>query len=240
MAKAGRARKVHQQTLLFRHGGKRRGAGRKPAGSRAGTSHAARPVIDGANAMHVTLRVVSEVGRMRRPAVYRAIRAASVVASRRAQFRIVHLSIQHDHLHLIVEAEDKKALARGMQGFQISAAKHINKAIGVGGPRRGRVFADRYHLVVIRSPTQMRRVLAYVLCNWRKHRDDREAPGWLVDPYATGYAFRGWRELGAAMWPDGSYAWIVVREARSWLLQEGWRRGGEAISAFEVPGGHGE
>jgi REP element-mobilizing transposase RayT len=237
-----RARRAHQQIALFRNGGKRRGAGRKPAGARARTAHEARPEIDATNAMHVTLRVASEVGRMRRPEVYRAIRAASVVASRRGQVRIVHLTIQSTHLHMIVEAEDKNALARGMQGFQISAAKNINKVVGTDGRRRGRVFADRYHLVVIRSPTQMRHVLAYVLCNWRKHRDDGTAPGWLIDPYATGFAFDGWRELatGGVMWPPGTYDWLVVREARSWLLRDGWRRGGAPISAFEIPGGHDE
>lgn len=241
MAKV-RERRTHEQILLFRNGGKRRGAGRKPAGLRAGTSHASRPIIDGTNAMHVTLRVALEVGQLRRREIYRAIRAASTVTARREEFRIVHLSIQHDHVHMIVEAENKKALARGMQGFQISAAKQINKALGGAQPRRGRVFSDRYHLVVIGSPTQMRHVLAYVLCNWRKHRDDRRAPGWLVDPYATGFAFSGWRELaaGETMWPAGTYDWIVVRQPRSWVLRDGWRRGGAPISAFEVPGGHDE
>jgi REP element-mobilizing transposase RayT len=186
----------------------------------------------------VTLRVSAEVGSMRRPAMYRAIRAASVVTARREQFRIVHVSIQRTHLHLLVEAEDKGALARGMQGFEISAAKSINRAIGGAEARHGKVFPDRYHLVVIRSPRQMRHVMAYVLCNWRKHHDDRLAPGWLVDPYATGFAFGGWRELGhgATLWPAGSYEWLVVREARSWLIRDGWRRGGE-ISVLEVPGG---
>jgi hypothetical protein len=80
--------------------------------------------------------------------VYRAIREATLTTARREDFRIVHLSIQHNHVHLIVEASDKHALASGMKGFQISAAKHLNAAISEGRPgprRRGTVFPDRYH-----------------------------------------------------------------------------------------------
>jgi REP element-mobilizing transposase RayT len=242
---ARRVRTRHDQISLFRNGGKRRGAGRKPCGARSNTSHRARPVIDAANALHVTLRVAPEVGWMRRPAMFRAIRAASRTAAKRETFRIVHLTIQRTHLHLIVEAEDNEALARGMQGFKVSVARHVNRAMGdERGRRRGRVFADRYHLVVISSPTQMRRVLSYVLNNWRHHDDWRTAPGWLVDPYSTAYAFGGWRERAqdVALWPRGEYDWLAAREPRSWLLRDGWRRGcggdprEESISVHEVPG----
>jgi hypothetical protein len=48
--------------------------------------------------------------------------------------------VRRDAIHLVVEANDKLALARGMQGFQVSAARGINRA----AKRSGRVFADRY------------------------------------------------------------------------------------------------
>jgi hypothetical protein len=70
-----------------------------------------------------------------------------------------------------------------MQGFQISAAKHINSALGDGKqPRRGKVFGDRYHLKVITTPTQARNALSYLLNNWRHHNEDRNglAATWLV------------------------------------------------------------
>src|SRR5262249_365394 len=69
-------------------------------------------------------------------------------------FRIVQLSIQRTHVHLIVEADNKQALATGMQGFQVSAVKHLNAAISKdrpGPPRRGTVFPDRYHAEIITS-----------------------------------------------------------------------------------------
>lgn len=231
----------HEQVSLFRNGGKRRGAGRKPVGPRANTSHRSRPEIEASQALHITLRIAPEIGCMRRRETFRAIRDASKTAAKHEAFRIVHLTIQGTHLHLLAEAEDKHALARGMQSFKVSAARHVNKALGDEHQRRrGRVFADRYHLVVITSPTQMRCTLSYVLNNWRHHHDWRTAPGWLVDPYSTGYAFRGWCELadGAPLWPAGEYDWLVAREPRSWLLCDGWRRvrGAESISVFEVPG----
>jgi hypothetical protein len=71
-------------------------------------------------------------------------------------------------VHLLVEADDKDALASGMQGFQISAAKHLNAALSRGKPgqrRRGSVFPDRYHAEIITSPRQARHAIAYVLLN---------------------------------------------------------------------------
>jgi hypothetical protein len=72
-----------------------------------------------------------------------------------------------DHLHLLVEAADERALARGMQGFSIRLAKGINRRM----ERSGRVFGDRYHSVILTSPKQVRRALAYVLQNAKRHAE---------------------------------------------------------------------
>ncbi|MEO7731610.1 MAG: transposase [Kofleriaceae bacterium] len=187
---------------------------------------------------------MSEVGDLRRREIYKAVRAATITAAgtaeRRGRFRIVQLSIQHNHIHLLVEAESSEMLARGVQGFKISAARNINTALRVGARRRrGAVFADRYHLVVIRSPRQARHVLAYVLSNWRKHGEDRSgrARAWLVDPFSSAVSFSGWKELeGQAPWTiRPGYQPLVVSAPESWLLRVGWRRHG-AISVREVPG----
>src|SRR3984885_13467926 len=173
--KPKRNRKRHVQQLLFRRGGKRRGAGRKPKGARAGEAHDARPAFKPYHALHVVIRVVPAVGSLRRRGMYKAMRDATITAALRERFRIVHISLQRSHVHLLVEAEHKAALARGMQGFTISAARHINSALGDRGrPRRGKVFADRYHVEVITTPTQARHTIRYALSNWRKHGEDRE------------------------------------------------------------------
>src|SRR5215470_1677694 len=240
-ARSRRARKQHVQQELFRRGGKRKGAGRKPKAARAGSSHAKRPTIKSSQALHVVLRVDPAVGNLRRRKLYKAMRDATITAALRERFRIVHLSIQRNHVHLLAEAENKQALARGMQGFQISAARHINTALGADKyrRRRGRVFTDRYHVEVITSPTRARRALSYVLNNWRKHREDQQglASTWLVDPFSSGISFPDWQELDdkAWMWPiRETYDPLVVRRPQSWLLREGWKLCG-VISARDVP-----
>jgi REP element-mobilizing transposase RayT len=144
-----------EQLVLFkRRGGKRRGAGRPSNGPRPGSPHKARPYLHARYPVHVTLRAVDAVGNLRRRCVYHAIREATLTTARRESFRIVHISIQRNHVHLLVEAKDKEALAAGMQGFQISAAKHLNAAISKRKPgprRRGTVFPDRYHAEIITS-----------------------------------------------------------------------------------------
>src|SRR5262245_35768435 len=137
-AKSKRDRKRHVQQELFRRGGKRRGAGRKPKGARAGEGHDARPVFKAYHPLHVVMRVVPAVGSLRRRAMYKAMRDATITAALRERFRIVHISLQRNHVHMLVEAEHKAALARGMQGFLISAARNINSLLGTGDRRRRR------------------------------------------------------------------------------------------------------
>ena len=240
-AKSKRTRKRHVQQQLFRHGGRRRGAGRKPNGLRAGENHDARPDFKRHHALHIVMRVAPAVGSLRRRKLYQAMRYATISAALRERIRIVHISLQKTHVHLLVEAENKKALARGMQGFTISAARHINTALGDGAQRRrGKVFVDRYHLKVITSPTQAHHTIRYILCNWRHHGEDREGllSTWLVDPFSTGILFPDWAELEdqPCMWPlRETYDPLFVRTPTTWLLRGGWKRGGGPISAREVP-----
>jgi len=222
-------------------GGKRRGAGRPAKGERAGAPHKARAFLDARHPVHVVLRIEKLVDNLRRRLIYQAIRGATRVAVRRADFRIVHLSIQRTHLHLLVEANDKQALATGMQGFQISAAKRLNAAISKGRPgprRRGRVFPDRYHAEVITSPTQARHTMSYVINNWRKHEEDRGAARmWSFDPYSTASQFPDWQEDGEAafaLFQPPLYEPLFVHPPRTWLLSAGWKKAGP-ISCHSVP-----
>ena len=268
----GRARKRHvQQEIRWankagdlrgtkREAGKGRGKRKRGRPRKAGSGewHKKRPAVKASEPLHITLRTVKRVGRLRTAAVYRAVREAMIVMLARETCRIVQLSIQHNHVHLIVEAESRKALSKGMQAFQISAAKHINAEISKGrlkgiswyeakrrglvtGERqKGQVFADRYHEEAITSPRQARNAIAYVLNNWRKHREhyDQRARTWQIDPFATGWSFDGWKER-----EDEPFVW-KLRETyqpmptwrpKTWLLSEGWRRHG-LVSTHEVPG----
>jgi putative transposase len=244
IGKPGRKRVVEPEQLVLwkSRGGKRRGAGRPPKGKRAGSPHKARPYLHARYPVHVVLRVIRAVGNLRRRCVYQAIREATLTTALREDFRIIHLSIQRTHVHLLVEADNAQALSSGMQGFQISAAKHLNAAISKVRPgprRRGTVFPDRYHAEIITSPRQARHALSYVMNNWRKHEEDRKAPmsTWTIDWFSTGVTFPGWAEYGdePCFWRGpATYDPLIVYQPKTWLLREGWKKSG-TISCHEVP-----
>jgi len=147
-------------------------------------------------------------------------------------------------VHLLVEADHKEALSAGLQGFQISAAKHLNAAISKGRPgprRRGTVFPDRYYAEIITSPTQARHALSYLLSNWRKHNEDRVAPfsTWKIDWFSSAMMFPDWSEYGddeVFLWcGPPAYEPLQVFRPRTWLLAEGWKKISLTISCYEVP-----
>ncbi len=152
-------------------GGRRRNAGRRPAlPGRRRVPHVARPRHARANPVHVTIRAKREVAFLRAQHVFSSLRAG-IRAAQRASFCVIHFSVQGDHVHLLVEANDGAALRSGMQGLTTRLARAINKALR----RRGKVWADRHHRHELTKPREVRNALAYVLLNHRKH-GARDAP----------------------------------------------------------------
>ncbi|HEY4239222.1 MAG TPA: transposase [Kofleriaceae bacterium] len=187
--------------------------------TRRGGLHAPRENLSRHTPVHVTLRVDPLPSSLRARDLYRAIRTATATVWRTQAMHLVHASIQSNHIHLVVEAGDKRELSRGMQGFQISAAKRINRLLS----RSGRVFSDRYHAHILRSRAETRNAVQYVLTNWRKHGGGTQAP---FDPCSTADAFPAWLEapwLPASAPPEPLQVW----PPKSWLL----RNVGE-LSAF--------
>ncbi|MBI4511416.1 MAG: transposase [Deltaproteobacteria bacterium] len=208
-------------TLPNTWGGPRKGAGRKPTGPKAGISHKTRPFHSHNHPVHVTLRVARDLPSLREWRVAKALGTALKAAARVARaadegkvkaFRVVHFSLQPDHVHLIVEAGDRGALSCGMQGLAIRLARAVNGALG----RRGRVFADRYHARPLKTPTEVRNCLVYVLSNFKKH----VATPPRIDPCSSAPWFTGFRDLPAPPRTDEP----PVVPGRTWLLSTGWRR----------------
>ena len=242
-AMARGAKRIQVEMVFRTHGGKRPGAGRKPKGKRPGMPHGRRPEHNPRHPVHVTIRVIGNVEGLRRGDIYLGIREATIVTAKREDFRICHMSIQRDHIHLIVEADDRAALSKGVRGFSISAARQINKAVTErGGDRRtGKVIGDRYHARSLTSPRAVRNTLAYCLCNWRHHGEDQVEPGrsWRVDPFSSGALFFGWKELehSPVLWPlRPTYLPLIVLRPRTWLLAKSWCQFHPLISVREVPG----
>jgi hypothetical protein len=166
------------------------------------------------------MRALPGLPSLRGARLFPALRRGLAVASN-AGFRIPHFSVQANHVHLLIEADDGRAFERGMQGLAIRLAKAINRQLG----RAGRVWADRYHRRALRTRREVRNGLVYVLLNGRKH--GVSGPG--IDPYSSGAWFGGWRE---PIEPPRLPA--PVARPRTWLLRVGWRRGG-SIGVDQAP-----
>ena len=205
------------------HGGRRPGAGRK-RGDRRRVVHRRRDSFRNGS-LHVTSRVAVGVPSLRRASIIRAIESSLRRGCERADFRVVHYSIQRDHVHWLVEANDPDALGRGMRSVLIRVAKAVNGTLG----RRGPVFHLRYHAVPIQGPRQARACIAYVLNNARKHHLARRAGPDDLDPASSARWFSGWTRPVAP--PLDAPA---VARPRYWLFRQAWLRHG-GIDPAEVP-----
>lgn len=136
-------------------GGARAGAGRPAKGPTPSEPHKTRPRLAARHPVHVTSRLVPRAHATPRRLAYRALHRALERSLARADFRIVHIGIQRRQVELVVEADDKTALARGMQGFQVSAAKWLNTSLR----RHGTVFPDRYRMRILPTRTAVRGVI---------------------------------------------------------------------------------
>lgn len=202
-------------------GGRRPGAGRKLVAEWPSPAHRARPAHARRWPVHVTLRARTALPSFRSTRVFACLRA-SLAAAHKEAFRVIHFSVQSDHLHLVVEGDGRLALIRGVQGLAVRCAKAVNRAVR----RRGPVWGSRYHARALRNPRETRRGLVYVLLNFRKHL--RAAPG--INPRSSGPWFAGWRATAPPTTRPSP-----VRVPRTWLAAVGWRLGGGAIGVDERP-----
>src|SRR5439155_145673 len=118
------APKLRQLTFL-RRGGKRKGAGRKPKCERALVPHLAREKLSRHHPLFVTVRLRAGLPSLRSAGeldvLYAAFQGCTSSADRLG-LRLVHFTIQGNHLHFLVEARDARSLARGMQGLLVRIA----------------------------------------------------------------------------------------------------------------------
>ena len=213
-------------------GGPRLGAGR-PSGVLPRVLHRQRQSLDARTPQHVTIRLQRGLPTLRQPRFVRGFRISLSQARVRHGFRVVHYSIQRNHVHLLIEARDKQALARGMKSVGARIGKLVNRLF----ERSGTVLDSRYHVRPLRTPLEVRRASSYVLLNHRHHAAQRRGRSHGActspDPASSGRSFDGWRGTTAAA--PAAADLCEVAPARTWLLRVGWRRH-RLIDLAEVPG----
>jgi REP-associated tyrosine transposase len=200
-------------------GGQRSGAGRKPGPGRPRMGHDRRDTHEARHPVLLTLRAASSVPSLRSIALFNAVRE-SIARTRDAAFRVLHFSVQQDHVHAIVEADDHDALTSGIRGLIIRIALAVKVVAGVG-----KVWGDRYHARALTTPREVRHAIVYVLLNFRKHLRTKAD----IDPRSSGPWFDGWRRP-----PPRTVDPRPTSAAQTWLAAVGWRRRG-LISFQEQP-----
>jgi REP element-mobilizing transposase RayT len=197
------------------------GAGAKRRGTQRNVAHRERPALASRHPVHVTLRFATGLESLRRRRTHRIVRDALVAGGVRFGARIVHFAVMSNHIHLVCEAEDERALTRAIKGLGVRIARGLN-ALWV---RSGRVIADRYHAHVLKTPLEVRRALQYVLHNARQHGIWFAGP----DPCSSGAWFDGW---DSSIEPAEACGTSPLPRARTWLLNVGWRRHGTIALAL--------
>jgi putative transposase len=217
---------------VYGHGGARPGAGRPkvPREQRSkNMPHVARQRHWKSCPAHMTMRGVRGIPNLRDQIVVKRIAGAIQQASKDG-FRVVHFSVQSNHVHAMVEGDDHAALQCGAQGLAIRLAKAINRVTG----RAGRVWAERHERRDLRTPTEVRNCLVYILFDFRKHA---RGPGrvWAnrsLDPKSSAIWFDGWSARA------GPHLATLTRETKldhdapcvappkRWLTRTGWRKFG--------------
>jgi putative transposase len=208
-------------------GGARPGAGRKPTG-KTRVEHRTRPAHALRHPTHITLRARAGAPSLRGDLAFGIVRRAIARLSHEdaRTFQVVHFSVQRDHVHLLVEAHDKKALSRGARRLVIGIVKRLNARTG----RRGPLWGDRYHRRDLRTPREVRNALVYVLTNLKKHAPELRAydgaTSGIIDTRSSAPFFQGWDRGPPPMNAPPRARCPVATAPWSWLLAEGWKRHG--------------
>ena len=206
-------------------GGRRKRAGRKPNGKNAGVSHHVRPILKARFPVHVTMKLKAGLPSLRRSGAHIWLLRAFSASNARGRIRIAHYSIQSNHLHLLVEADDREMLSRGVQGLAIRIACGLNK----WWKRKGKIFADRFHSRLLKTPREVRYAIRYVLMNAKHHGVPLDS----IDPFSSTKEFDGWKEaqrtrpkMQKGLKPPRLRC---VLPPKTWLLLKGWRKGGPLL-----------
>jgi len=205
-------------------GGRRKNAGRPNKSNTV--NHMKREQVSARHPQLITLKLRGNLPNLRQKRLFKEFQTGIQLAGRLG-FRVIQYSLQSNHIHLLVEAKDHTSLARGVQSLAGRLAKILRKLVG----GRGSVFSGRYHRRALKTPTEMKRALQYVLLNTAKHLKMIEH----LDPFSSGVTFAHWPQLigqkfaflikhEVEIWAKQAQPIQDVFDAQTWLASVGWMR----------------
>jgi REP element-mobilizing transposase RayT len=161
-------RKNQQLTLI-----NSKGAGR-PAIHDIGIRHRERPKLTRLSSLHLTIKIKRIKADLKNKSILIVLKRA-IYNARKKGLRVIHFSLEFDHVHLLIEAPDNFILGKGMQSLGVTLVRGINKL----GQTSGEVYKHRYHFRKINSTRELKVVMNYIFHNGVKHRTAKK----LVNQY---------------------------------------------------------
>lgn len=181
-------------------------------------AHGSRPELKKGDVVHVTIKLKGGLPSLRQGKALDVVLAAIERVNRKRLIRIVEFSVQSNHVHLLVEASKSADLSSGMASLNTGLGMRLNRVwnrIGQGG-----VLRERFHMVIIRTPRQMRNALRYVLRNDVHHG----LMLGVLDPCSSAPSFGGWAQLQGSKAQRAAATSCVSAAPRTWLLKVGWQK----------------
>lgn len=136
----------------------------RPAKHDKAIRHIERPIFYKTRSFMITIKVKKNKAEIRNKTVLSLLKRA-IMNARRQGLKVIHFTLEYDHAHFLIEADNHIILAKGMQSLGVTLAKAINKA----RKQSGTVYKNRYHFNRITTPRQLRNVMNYIFTNGRKH-----------------------------------------------------------------------
>ena len=180
--------------------------------------HSSRPELKKGNVAHVTIKLRAGLPSLRSAKPLDVVRTAIGRVNAKGLVRIVEYSVQSNHVHMLVEAGNSADPSRGMASLNTGLGMRLNRLWDRTG--QGSVFMERFHLVVISSPSQMRKALNYVLQNSMHHGLRLKT----LDPCSSSPSFGGWKQFQGSKAVARAAAWCVSAKPQTWLLRVGWQK----------------
>jgi hypothetical protein len=87
-------------------------------------------------------------------------------AANHEAFRVLHFSLQRDHVHLLVEADGSLGFRRGVQGLAVRLAKAVNRLLAPSA----RFFDGWRNVVAVKVAGPIARARTWLArVGWRRH-----------------------------------------------------------------------